>query len=101
MNIYKIKTVTEKQDDDEHLTNILSTQRFRDALSQFGESHSSDANFMLWWEYLYMVKVLLSFTRAQRDGVWDLHLTAFCNMLPYFHRYDHTNYAKWGVIYLA
>ena len=99
-DLWELIVAAEPQDD-EHLVNILSTQRFTDALSQFGEIHSSDANFMLWWEYLYMVKVLLSFTRAQRDGVWDLHLTAFRNMLPYLHRYDHINYAKWGVIYLA
>ena len=22
-------------------------------------------------------------------------------MLPFFHRYDHTNYARWGSVYLA
>ena len=22
-------------------------------------------------------------------------------MLPFFHRYDHTNYARWGDVYLA
>ena len=22
-------------------------------------------------------------------------------MLPFFHRYDHTNYARWGAVYLA
>ncbi|MES9881882.1 MAG: hypothetical protein ABW185_13470, partial [Sedimenticola sp.] len=91
----------EKSPNDDCLTNILSTKRFRNALSEFGESHATDSNFMLWWEYLNMVRVLLMFIRAQRDGLWDLHLTAFSNMLPYFHRYDHTNYAKWGVIYLA
>ena len=56
---------------------------------------------MLWWEYLQMVKILLMFTRAQRDGIWELHLLAFKRMLPYFHRYDHTNYASWGSVYLA
>ena len=48
-----------------------------------------------------MVSIMLSFTRAQRDGLWDLHLYSFKRMLPYFYRYDHVNYAKWGTMYLA
>ena len=46
-----------------------------------------------------MVNILLRFTRAQRDGLWELHLSAFRDMLPFFHRYDHTNYARWGCVY--
>ncbi len=48
-----------------------------------------------------MVSILLNFTRAQRDGLWKLHLHAFKRMLPYFFMYDHVNYARWGTIYLA
>ena len=48
-----------------------------------------------------MVRILLLFIRAQREGNWDFHLYAFGKMLPFFHRYDHTNYARWGPVYLA
>lgn len=48
-----------------------------------------------------MVSILLQFTRAQRDGLWDLHLHSFSQMLPYFMRYDHLNYARWGPVYIA
>ena len=48
-----------------------------------------------------MVCLLLQFIRAQRDGLWELHLYAFQQMLPFFHRYYHTNYARWGCVYLA
>ena len=48
-----------------------------------------------------MISTLLLFTRAQRDGIWELHLEAFRRMLPYFMRYDHYNYARWGPVYLA
>ena len=47
-----------------------------------------------------MVGKLLLFIRAQREGLWQLHLYAFHKMLPFFHRYDHTNYARWGAVYL-
>lgn len=83
------------------LQNILTQARFSDMLTYFQEKHQDDANFCLWWQYLNMVQVLLFFIRAQRDADWDLHLEAFRRMLPYFHRYDHTNYAKWGTVYLA
>lgn len=54
-----------------------------------------------WWDYMVMVNILLYFTRAQRDGLWDLHQYAFRHMLPFFFRYDHVNYARWGTVYLA
>ena len=44
---------------------------------------------------------LLSFTRAQRDGSWDIHVYAFKRMLPFHFRYDHVNYAIWITVYLA
>ena len=49
---------------------------------------------------MQMVQILLLFIHAQRDGVWKLHLHAFQHMLPLFMKYDHTNYACWGTIYL-
>ena len=44
-----------------------------------------------------MVSILLCFTRAQRDGSWDLQLYAFKRMLPFLFRYDHVNYAMAGM----
>ena len=48
-----------------------------------------------------MISILLMFTRAQREGNWALYLHSFRCMLPYFFRYDHQNYAKWGSVYIA
>ena len=48
-----------------------------------------------------MVSILLMFTKSERDGLWDLYLKSFRSMLPWFFRYDHTNYARWGSVYLA
>lgn len=75
--------------------------RFQNVMNEFLKKQSSNVNFCFWWHYLDMVSILLMFTRAQRDGIWDLHLFSFRCMLPYFMRYDHTNYARWGPIYLA
>lgn len=49
-------------------------------------------NFKLWWSHTQMVQILILFTRARRDGIWELHLSAFQSMLPYFMRCNHTNY---------
>ena len=48
-----------------------------------------------------MASILLDFTRAQRDGSWDMYLYSFRCMLPFFFKYDHVNYARWGTMYLA
>ena len=48
-----------------------------------------------------MVSLLLQFLRAERTANWKLHLSAFADMLPWFAVYDHTNYTRWGAVYLA
>ena len=48
-----------------------------------------------------MVSLLLMFTRAQRDGLWNLYVSSFKEMIPFIFQYDHQNYARWGVIYAA
>jgi len=63
--------------------------------------HSQNPNFRLWASYMKMVQLLLAMIRAYRDGNWDLHLESFAAMLPWLTIYDHTNYARWGPVYLA
>ena len=85
----------------DNLTAIIDTDRFRNAMALFLEDRQNNVNFKFWWQYMEMVTILLMFTRAQRDGIWKLYLYTFQQMLPYFHRYDHANYARWGVVYIA
>lgn len=83
------------------LITYLKQERFDKILKDFIASKSDDVNFIFWWNYMDMVSILLQFTRAQRDGIWDLHIHSFTLMLPYFMRYDHLNYARWGPVYIA
>lgn len=69
-------------------------------MAAFVESRKNP-NFKFWWSYIQMVQILLLFTRAQRDGLWQLHLHSFTSMLPYFFRYNHVNYARWGTVYIS
>ena len=41
----------------------------------------SNRNLILkfWWQYIEMVSILLSFTRAQREANWYLHLALLQN----------------------
>ena len=78
---------------------LLADKELRDAMETFLAANENP-NFKFWWSYMQMVQILLLFTRAQRDGIWELHLSAFRSMLPYFMRYNHTNYARWGTVYL-
>ena len=48
-----------------------------------------------------MFSILLCFTRAQRDGSWDLHLYDLKPMLPFPFRYDHVNCTRWRTVYFA
>ena len=70
-------------------------------MKDFEIEHSDNPNFKLWSSYMSMVEILLDFIQAEREGNWNLHLEAFAAMLPWLIIYDHTNYAKWGPVYLA
>ena len=45
-----------------------------------------------------MVFILL---RYNRDGIWQLHLTSWAEIVPFFYAFDHTKYARWVPVYLA
>ena len=70
-------------------------------LKEFDEMCKENSNYDFWITYMGMVKVLLDFIRAEREGNWPLHLEAFTAMLPWLTAYDHLNYARWGPIYLT
>ena len=93
---------TNKEEDFLKLLDLMSSDRFRTALHSFiAFKKEKNPNLEYWWQYMEMVSILLLFVRAQREGMWDLHLYAFQKMLPFFHCYDHTNYARWDAVYLA
>ena len=76
-------------------------QELRDEFEVFLEEHSQNSTFTFWKMYIDLVQILLNFVRAEREGNWELHLEAFQQMLPLMAAYDHTNYTRWGIVYLA
>ena len=75
--------------DIERQSSVISTEL--NALRENGRRES--ATFGYWDEFIDMVEILLLFIRADREGVWDLHLDALSEMLAYFFAYDRINYA--------
>lgn len=70
------------------LITSLKSASFREFFETFVLDKSSEnVNFKFWWSYMEMVSILLNFTRAQREGNWDLYIHSFRCMLPYFFRY--------------
>lgn len=57
-------------------------------------------NYAFWTLYIPMALVLLDFIWAQWEGDWDFHLKSFAALLPWLVTYDHTNYSRWGPVYL-
>ena len=81
---------------------LFNTVEWKKYLDDFVKQECcKSVNFSYWWKYMEMVSTLLMFTRAQRDGLWDLYLLSFKKIIPFFFQYDHQNYARWGVIYAA
>ena len=89
-----IKQVETDEESIQDCIALLMGDQFTAIMNTFISLRSEDdPNFRFWWQYMEMVTILLMFTRAQRDGIWDLHIWAFGQMLPYMMRYVHTNYA--------
>ena len=69
----------------EALITSLKSPRVQKVLDEFVAQRSEEnVNFTFWWSYMEMESILLMFTRAQKEGNWDLYLHSFRRMLPYF-----------------
>ncbi|CAG9760246.1 unnamed protein product [Ceutorhynchus assimilis] len=68
---------------------VTDSQALKSTLNKLSESFK---------EYVDSQVPTLKF--CERTGDWTLHLQSFNKMLPLFFTYDHTNYARWGSIYL-
>ena len=70
-------------------------------LEKFKESRSStNENFQFWCQFLDRNKITLDLLRADREGLWELHLDAMQRALFEFAAWDATNYLRWGTMYL-
>ena len=80
----------------ETFTALLMSPECRQLLELFDEFCSTDRGKLaaFWDSYIYLVCLLLLFTRATREGIWSLHIFSIREMLPWVFAYDRTNYAR-------
>lgn len=70
-------------------------------LNTFVHSHSStNENFKFWTQFISMMEVVFDLLRADREGLWGLHLDAVQRALYLFAAFDSTNYLRWCSVYL-
>src|ERR1043165_5576081 len=55
---------------------------------------------MLWLLFMDFVNIIRLFIRAERSGLWELHLNATQLMLPFLAAAGHNNYTKCCRLYL-
>ena len=86
----------ETKDDFKHYQNNLVSclAECSQLLSKFDDSLTCK-------NYLNMAEVLLLFTLASRQGLWELHYCYFNEMVNYFFAHDQINYAPLSPVYLA
>lgn len=84
------------------LITSMQSPRVKKMLDEFVARRSEEnVNFKFWLNYMEVVSILLMFTSAQIDGIWDLYLYSFRHMFPYIFSYDHQNDARWGSVYIS
>ena len=72
-----------------------------EALKLFDGTHLQHPCYLFWRHYMKMAMIVLNAIYAERTGNWDLHLACVGDMLPFLAVFDHTNYFRWGCVYLA
>ncbi len=63
-------------------------KKLTELIAKFDAEHKDNPTFCYWREYMHLVSILLRFTRALREGDWELYLSSFAEMLPWFAAFD-------------
>lgn len=50
--------------------------------------------------FLSATEVMLQNIRAEREGLWSMHIQSVCNMLPFFFITNRSNYSRWTPVYI-
>ena len=78
---------------------FLQTSGLAKHVSEFHKTLRNQPLFL--YNYMKIFEVLLLFIRANREGLWSLHLSSLISFISYFLAYDQINYARLSPLYLA
>ena len=88
------KTTISQACDSEVLARIL------EQLETKKQSMKDSRTATLWLQFMKMMQILRKFLKGERLGIWDLHVQAMYEMLPYLAASGHNLYTKSLHIYL-
>ena len=103
--LINLKTSVEKQDISESQKYMAEfatvSHKLIADLDAFIDARSAqNENFKFWVQFLTMMDVVHDLLRADREGIWELHLDAVQRALCLFAAFDCTNYLRWCSVYL-
>lgn len=93
----EISAFSSPTESDVELITFLKSFVAQNALDDFVKQKSKRSFPVL----VELCGVVLMFTCAERVGCWGLYMRSFRLMMPYFFRYDHFNYARWGSVFIV
>ena len=62
---------------------------------------ANSITFHLWNEYIIDLEIAFDYIYAEKSPNWNMHISAFAEMLCYSFAYDHQNYSHWGPVHVA
>lgn len=74
--------------------------RVTDRLQTAQQSMKSSRTAKLWLQFMKMMEILRKFLKGERLGMWELHMTAMHEMMPYLAASGHNLYTKCLHVYL-
>ena len=79
--------------------NLLTYQDMFNEFIETGKAHSM--TFHLWNEYIIDVEITFDYIYAEKAPNWNMHISAFAEMLCHAFAFDHQNYSRWGPVCIA
>jgi hypothetical protein len=80
---------------------VTASAKLAEDLQNFMKTRSAlNENFHFWSQFLQMMDVVHDLLRADREGIWELHLDAIQHALYLFAAFHSTNYLRWCSVYL-
>ena len=66
---------------------VMKAGEVQDFLADFDEANEDKPTFTFWRQYMELVIIVLAFTQALSCGDWNLYMSTFKSMTPWFAAY--------------
>lgn len=93
-------TARDSSNSQKKVASLISSSLFDDIEDFIIKNSNENENFKYWSQYLSMFQTVRNMIRADREGLWDLHMESFETALGIFAVMGAINYLRWGSVYL-